>query len=220
MGILAANLVRDYPDLNFGLHAHNDRGLALQNGLVSIYNGFNMIEGAVAGFGNRSGLPLLETLDLICREKNIEIKDGSLAAEKLVEAARLADEVFMKVPEIYRPVSGMLVEKENLGVLNIPDYLGVEREADYFLNKVGLHRNTIVKTLSSSGFDADYVNDQEFIETVRVKIQERMSQIYELKRSEYPILSSHIRIFYENGVMTTSDIVEEAEKCAATYSVA
>lgn len=84
---MSANLVYDYPNLNFCLHAHNDRGLGLQNALISIYNGFNMIEGAVAGYGNRSGLPAIETLVRIFSEKNITIKNTNLDLEKLKESS-------------------------------------------------------------------------------------------------------------------------------------
>lgn len=218
MAVLAANLRRDYPELNFALHAHDDRGLGLQNALVSVYNGFNMIEGSVAGFGNRSGLPLIETIELIFREKGIEIADASLVPERLVEAAVLAEEVFMTVPDIYRPVSGMLVEKENFGTLNIPDYLGVEREATYFLNEVELHENTVRKSLSVSDLDEKYVNDPGFIETVREEVKERLEQVYELKRSEYPVLLEHVRRFYGTGVLTATDIQETAQRCAARYA--
>jgi len=69
VAILAANLRHDYPELNFCLHAHNDRGLGIQNALASIYNGFNLIEGGFAGTGNRSGLPAIEILDFIFKEK-------------------------------------------------------------------------------------------------------------------------------------------------------
>jgi 2-isopropylmalate synthase len=112
----------------------------------------------------------------------------------------------------------MLVEKENFGTLNIPDYLGVEREATYFLNEVGLHENTVRKSLSTSDLDEKYVKDPDFLETVREEVKERLEQIYELKRSEYPVLLEHVRRFYGTGVLTATDIQETAEKCAARYA--
>lgn len=217
MAVLAANLVHDYPKVSFALHAHDDRGLGIQNALVSVYNGFSMIEGAVAGFGNRSGLPSLEAIDLIFREKDISIDDAELDPAKLLEATSLAEEVFMTVPDIYRPVSGMIVNKENLGVLNIPDYLGIERRADYFLNQVGLHLNTIKNTLRSAGFEEALVEDERFVETVRATVEERMRQVHELKRTEWPVLLKHVESFYESGVLDTTDIKSAAERCAAEY---
>jgi len=217
MGVLAANLVHDYPEVHFALHAHDDRGLGLQNALASVYNGFDHIEGAVAGFGNRSGLPSPETIELVFREKRIAIGDTTLDPQKLIEAAALAEDVFMTVPNIYRPVSGMLVGKENFGTLNIPDYLGFERETDYFLNQVGLHAITVRNTLRGAGFDEFLVEDRRFIEMVRAAVKDRMHQIHDLKRTEWPVLLRHAKAFYDSGVLTAADISAAAERCAEEY---
>ncbi|MEK4222320.1 hypothetical protein N1I86_09980 [Bacillus sp. FSL W8-0116] len=214
MEVLSANLVYDYPNLNFCLHAHNDRGLGLQNALISIYNGFNMIEGAVAGYGNRSGLPAIETLVRIFSEKNITIKNTNLDLEKLKEAAIRTDEIFMTVPNIYRPESGLVVNKENLGVLNIPDYLGVERKTDYFLNKVGLHLGTVQKALKSGGFSESLINNSDFIKEVREKVEEKMMLIAAEKQSKFEGIVSEIYEFYSTGVLGAKDIQEIAEQCA------
>lgn len=219
MAVLAANLVHDYPHLDFCLHAHDDHGLGLINALTSVYHGFNMIEGAIAGYGNRSGLPSIETLEKICREKDITIGDLPLDSQKLIAAAKTADEVFITIPSLYRPVSGVIVDKENLGVLNIPDYLGIERETDYFLNSVGLHQNTIVRTLQGAGFDGRYINDHEFIATVRETVKMQMKAIYEHKRAEYHDLSQQVLSFYQSGVLGALDITETAKKCAAVSSL-
>lgn len=212
MAVLASNLVHDYPELNFCLHAHDDRGLGLQNALTSIYHGFNMIEGAVAGYGNRSGLPALEVLDLIFREKNIKIAGTTFDEEKLTEAASLADETFMTVPAVYRPVSGLVVKKENLGVLNIPDYLGVERKTDYFLNNVGLHHNTVAKALEVANVDQNYISDEEFIECIREEVKESMFEIYDKKRRHYDKILKEIKDFYSTDIMSSVDIQECAKK--------
>lgn len=207
MGILAANLVHDFPNVNFCLHAHNDRGLGLQNALESIYHGFNIIEGAVAGYGNRSELPAIEVLAQIFKEKNIIIENIDFDIEKLHEAA-LADEVFMTVPNIYRPYSGLIVNKENLGVLNIQDYLGVDRETDYFLNNVGLHINTVKKTLQAANYDVNLIEDHQFISNILTQLEERMNTIYSTKRVAFQVINDMISEFYTTDVMSASDIIE------------
>ena len=90
MAILVANLRHDYPATIFCLHAHNDRGFGLQNALVSIYHGFNMIEGGFGEFGNRSGLPAIELLSRIFKEKNIRLSTGDLNGDAAFKTARLA----------------------------------------------------------------------------------------------------------------------------------
>ena len=41
--VLCRQLVSDFPDITFALHCHNDRGLALENQLTSIYHGFQIV---------------------------------------------------------------------------------------------------------------------------------------------------------------------------------
>lgn len=206
MRILAANLVHDFPQVTFCLHAHNDRGLGLQNALESIYEGFDVIEGAIAGYGNRSGLPAIEVIEQIFKEKNIKIKNLNLKTEKLNEAASIADKVFMTVPNIYRPFSGLVVNKENLGVLNIPDYLGVERQTDYFLNNVGLHINTVKKTLEGAGFSQELIQNEAFIQKMLELVEEKMNRIYQYKRGEFNEINERIVEFYTTDVMSAIDI--------------
>lgn len=219
MGILAANLVHDFPNVDFCLHAHNDRGLGLQNALESIYHGFNIIEGAVAGYGNRSGLPAIEVIERIFKEKNIKINNLELDFDKLNEAANEVDEVFMTVPNIFRPFSGLVVNKENLGVLNIPDYLGVERQTDYFLNNVDLHFNTIKKALEGAKFPKNLIENDRFIHKVLNEVEEKMNTIYESKREDFTKINEKIIEFYFTDVMSAVDIIEISNNLSIAGSI-
>ncbi|SHN92766.1 2-isopropylmalate synthase [Bathymodiolus heckerae thiotrophic gill symbiont] len=57
---LCSQLISDYPEIIFCLHAHNDTGLAVANAIASIQAGFQMLEGSLSGFGNRSGIAPIE----------------------------------------------------------------------------------------------------------------------------------------------------------------
>lgn len=138
--LLCRSLVNDHPGINFCLHAHNDRGLGLANALLSIYNGFNMIEGSLAGFGNRTGLAPIECIAKILKEKEITVGHTQLDSDKLVKAVHLAEKLFMAVPNVYRPVSGNFIDKVTFGVVNIPDYLKHEGKRDYFVNDASLNQ--------------------------------------------------------------------------------
>ncbi|WP_416828442.1 hypothetical protein [Ectobacillus polymachus] len=218
MAILAANLVHQYPNVNFCVHAHNDKGLGLQNALTSIYHGFNMIEGAFAGYGNRSGLPSIELLNLIFNKKNITFNNLALKGERISHTAVLTEEVFMTIPNIYRPVSGIIVQKENLGVANIPDYLGVDRKTDYFLNNVGLHINTIKRTLEAAGFDSEQINNDEFIYKVIDSMEKKMNDIYVEKRVKFSEISRNINELYGTGIFGAKDIQETAKNFVLEYT--
>jgi 2-isopropylmalate synthase len=198
--VLAANLTRDNPDMTFYLHGHNDRGLGTANSLTSIFHGFDMIEGGVGGFGNRAGLPVLEALSSIFDENNITLASGPLDTSKLASAAALAEETFMVVPDPYRPISGMLVENENAGIVNVPDYLGVSRRVDYFLNQIGLFPVYVKQMLSESGMAHQYTNDDEFVNAVWKHLYDHMGQVYWTKREKFGELMSSIREFYTDIV--------------------
>ncbi|PHM49695.1 isopropylmalate synthase [Xenorhabdus miraniensis] len=205
MAILAANLRHDYPLVNFCLHAHNDRGLGLQNALVSIYNGFNLIEGGFAGTGNRSGLPAIEILNFIFKEKSISIKDKYLDSSLVLDAARLTERTFLSIPDLYKPVSGHIVEQENMGVANIPSFLGAARDIPYFLNSIGLHDATLQKIMSDEGL-LDAANDPSLVQQVKERFDSILVEIYSRKEKEFEQIRNQLEQFYATDVLYTSSV--------------
>jgi 2-isopropylmalate synthase len=199
--ILAANLVRDNPDTTFYLHSHDDRGLGLANSLASIFHGFQMIEGGVAGFGNRAGLANLEVTSQILSERGITVAGVELDTDKLSRAASLAEEVFMVLPNVYRPVSGMLVRNENAGIVNVPDYLGVSRPVDYFLNPIGTFPTTVAQVLENAGFPEHLTGDEEFLQSVAARLTDHMENtLYPAKRERFQELLRQVHQFYTDIV--------------------
>jgi len=215
---LSRKLVNEHPGITFCLHAHNDRGLGFANALASIYNGFKMIEGSLAGFGNRSGLPAIEWIDKVCKERKIKLGHTPIDSEKLVKAAQMAEKVFMAVPNVYRPVSGIFVEQVNFGVLNIPDFLEVEGKRDYFVNYVGLHPKTIKKALKSHNFSPETVENPAFINQVLEFLSNYLKEISWQKRNEYNELLSSIDKFYSSASLSSKDIRLAAEACINNFS--
>lgn len=207
--VLAANLVRDNADTTFYLHGHNDHGLGTANSLVSVFHGFQMIEGGVAGMGNRAGLAELESIAAVFAENNITIDAGPVDLEKLSAAARLSEKTFLAAPDPYRPVSGFLVRNENAGIVNVPDYLGVSRPVDYFLNRIGLFPTYIRQILSEAGMSDDTLVDETFIHQVYEELSRRMDALYERKRGEYDRLSRQIEEFYDDMVR-----LDDVQTCA------
>lgn len=205
MAILASNLRHQYPKVDFCLHAHNDRGLGLQNALVSLYHGFNMVEGGFAETGNRSGLPAIEILDLIFKERNITINRKSFNTSKVLETARLAENTFMSLPDLYRPVSGLIVERENMGVTNIPKFLGESRDIPFFLNSTGLHDATILKILLDQGV----INNNtlpDILRKIKDKLETTFSSEYIKKRNDFKKLVDSVMDFYNTNVLYSSSV--------------
>lgn len=201
LAILAANLRTSYPDLSFCLHAHDDRGLGLQNALTSIYYGFDIIESAFSGFGNRSGLPAIETLNEIFEEKHITIRGIQFSNRKLIETAREVERTFLAVPSVYRPTSGMIVNWENMGVANIPDYLGSERNAKRFLNDVGLHSQTIEHLMEGAETNYSASELQDAIPSIASSLSKTFVSEYEVKRQQYDDVVEGIKRLYNEGVV-------------------
>lgn len=215
MAVLAANLVHDYPGVSFCLHAHDDKGLGLQHALASIYNGFNIIEGAFSGFGNRSGLPAIELLAEIFAEKGITIRDTPLDAKKLRETGYAAEETFLVVPNVYRPVTGQIVNWKNLGVANIPDYLGADRHARKFLNDVGLHEQTVRSILQRAGRTSSGAVPDEVVANFTAYLKTRMSEIYSAKRLAYDDIRAQMKRLYSDHIVFEDLAVEVARADAA-----
>ena len=57
------------PSRKFGIHAHNDGGLAVANSLAAVLSGVNMVHGTINGYGERCG-----NADLISVIANLQLK--------------------------------------------------------------------------------------------------------------------------------------------------
>lgn len=217
MAVLAANLVHSYPELNFCVHAHDDKGLGLQNAMTSIYNGFNLIEGGFSGFGNRSGLPAIEVLQEIFSDKNISIRGMAMDSGKLRDVGYLAEETFLVVPNVYRAVTGKIVNWENLGVANIPDYLGDSRRARRFLTDVGTHDGTLNTILEKASGGDEMQNSQtgNAITAFRESLHEEMNNVYAMKREVYSSITESINRLYSDGIVFEEDAINKARRFVA-----
>ncbi|WP_052341445.1 hypothetical protein [Salinarimonas rosea] len=212
MAVLAANLVHDYPQVHFCVHAHNDKGLGLQNALASIYNGFDLIEGGFSGFGNRSGLPAIEVLLAIFAEKNITIRGIGIDPDAARETGYAAEDTFLVVPNVYRAMTGRIVNWENLGVANIPDYLGSERRARKFLTDVGTHDQTLRAVLRAAGRPAP--DESNGLEPLRAALHAELDAAYVAKRRAYETLVDGIEALYGADVMFEDVAIARAKALA------
>lgn len=204
---LCSKLVQDYPDITFCLHAHNDTGLAVANAMASIQAGFQMIEGSLCGFGNRSGIAPLEQVVNLCNKKNISIGNHKLNIKELSSVARYSEKIFLQVPNVFRPVGGALEMNSNFGVLNIPDYLSVKDKKPYFVNYAGLHAVTIRMALKKHNPELK-LSDDELEKNVELMKEKMSLQLNEIKK-HYNELNNNIINFYESNSWTTKRLADE-----------
>lgn len=203
---LCKRLVSDFPGINFCLHAHDDRGLALANAFASIYAGFNMLEGSLSGLGNRAGLPSMELIDKLSKEKSITFGNSVIDSPKIVKAAQFADEIFMNIPNVYRPVSGLFVNRVNFGVLNIPDYLNADGDRDYVINIAALHPKTIKDALKAIQFEESKIHDEKFIADMIYAITNKLQQSYISKMPEYLALIEKMKNLYTGASLGLDEV--------------
>jgi 2-isopropylmalate synthase len=216
-GLVCGYLARSYPDVTFCLHCHNDNGLALANQLTSLYHGFSSVEGSLCGYGNRAGITPLEPLARLLAEREIAIDGVDLDPARLAANARLADDVFLAIPDPYRPVSGRLVNRTHYGVLNIPDFLEAEGERDYFLNLPNLHASTVIAALERAGVDPHELGAGVIDATVaqlRALIHHRSRNA----RTTHAAILTAIDVLDRDSQVSLAEVVEVARslaRCAA-----
>ena len=90
------DVIKILPDVSFGIHAHNDCGLALANTIAAVQAGCNHVQGTLAGFGERCGntslaalIPTLELkLNMRCLPQGSLVRIGELT-RRIAEIANV-----------------------------------------------------------------------------------------------------------------------------------
>jgi 2-isopropylmalate synthase len=212
--LLCNRLTDDFKEITFCFHTHNDSGLAIANAMTSIYHCFNMIEGTLAGFGNRSGIPPIDMIVKLCERKNIKLAGHSIDSKILVEATQLAERLFLTIPNVYRPNSGIFEKRVNYSLTNIPDYLKADGERDYFFNQVGIHPKVIRQVLIEHKFDRLLIDDNKFISRVMNELTNSTHEIYEKEKIKYEKILNDFISFYTDGVFSKRHIYDIATSLA------
>jgi len=112
-----------FPGVSFGIHAHNDCGLAVANSIAAVEEGVTMIHGTINGYGERCG-----NADLISVIVNLQLKIGKRCID---------DSKIKYLTEVSRYVSDIA----NIPPLNERPFVG--RSA--FAHKGGIHVSAIQK---------------------------------------------------------------------------
>jgi len=93
-------------DVPFGMHAHDDSGLAVANSLQAVESGAKMIQGTINGYGERCGNANLVTLI-----PNLQLKMGrqcipEASLQSLTKMSRTVDEITNHMPSPRQPFVG------------------------------------------------------------------------------------------------------------------
>ena len=103
---IVKTMKESFPGVSFGIHAHNDCGLAVANSIAAVEEGVTMIQGTINGYGERCG-----NADLISIIANLQLKIGKRCIDDskiqyLTEASRYVSDIANIPPLNERPFVG------------------------------------------------------------------------------------------------------------------
>jgi 2-isopropylmalate synthase len=154
------------PSLNFGIHAHNDCGLAVANTLTAVLSGAGMAHGTINGYGERCG-----NADLISVIANLQLKMNRHCLE---------DSSIRQLTNLSNYVS----EVANIPPFNSRPFVG--RSA--FAHKGGVHVDAVAKNPAAY----EHILPEQVGNTQRVLVSELAGKSnIEYKAKELGIDLSH-----------------------------
>src|SRR5215203_2570298 len=103
---MVARTVREFPDLEVGIHTHNDAGCGVANALAAVEAGAMHVQGTINGVGERCG-----NCDLVTTIANLQLKMGLKVMDderlkRLMETSNYVAELMNLTPDTHRPYVG------------------------------------------------------------------------------------------------------------------
>ncbi|MCA1716606.1 MAG: citramalate synthase [Actinobacteria bacterium] len=103
---IVGRTVREFPDVEIGIHTHNDAGCGAANALAAVEAGATHVQGTINGVGERTG-----NCDLVTTIANLELKMGlevlgEERLKRLTEVSNYVSELMNLTPDTHRPYVG------------------------------------------------------------------------------------------------------------------
>jgi len=97
---------RKFPEVEIGIHTHNDTGCGVANALAAVEAGATHVQGTINGVGERCG-----NCDIITTIANLQLKMGLKVLDderlkKLTEVSNYVSELMNLTPDTHRPYVG------------------------------------------------------------------------------------------------------------------
>jgi 2-isopropylmalate synthase len=144
IGILVKDMRKGFPEINIGIHCHNDFGLATANSLSGLLAGAIQVEGTINGLGERAGNAALEEIAILLRyHKNIFNIACNIHTREILSTSMIVSEY------------------SNIGVQ--PNKALVGRHA--FLHAAGMHQQAMLRDpLTFEPFDPEILGSETAVE--------------------------------------------------------
>ncbi|MBR3249684.1 MAG: citramalate synthase [Clostridia bacterium] len=163
---IVKNVCKQFKDIKFGIHCHNDMELACANSLIAIDAGVYQVQGTINGYGERCGnanlCSIIPTLEI---KKNKKCLKNSDNLAMVTEVARYVDDVANHISNPNNPYVGALA----------------------FTHKAGAHINAVNKNTKSF----EHINP-DIVGNSRKKLISELagkSAIYEIAEKYLPEIS-------------------------------
>jgi 2-isopropylmalate synthase len=108
--------VKPYLHMAFGIHAHNDAGLAVANSLMAVHLGANHVQGTINGFGERCGnadlIQIIPSLVFKYQKRCV----ARTAVRELTEVSHFVSEIANIPPDPRHPYVGRSVFTHKAGI--------------------------------------------------------------------------------------------------------
>ena len=103
---IVSRTVREFSDVEIGIHTHNDAGCGVANALAAVEAGATHVQGTINGVGERCG-----NCDLVTTIANLQLKMGLKVVEderlrRLSETSNYVAELMNLTPDGHRPYVG------------------------------------------------------------------------------------------------------------------
>ena len=141
---LVTDLHKDHPEVQVGVHCHNDFGLATANSLCGLTAGATQVEGTINGLGERAGNAALEEIAVLLRyHKRVFKKRCNIHTREILATSLI------------------VTEYSNIGVQ--PNKALVGRHA--FLHAAGMHQQAMLRDpLTFEPFDPEILGSNAALE--------------------------------------------------------
>jgi 2-isopropylmalate synthase len=177
--------IRPALSVRFGIHPHNDCGLAVANGISAVKHGAVQVQGTINGIGERCG-----NVDLTTVAANLSLKlgyevlaPGSL--KRLTEISRYVYEVANLVPPENQPYvgTGSFAHKGGMHVHAVRKMAASYEHVDP--ESVGNSRRVLISELSGASNVAAKIGRKFGIEQDRKLLRRLLQRVQDLENEGY-----------------------------------
>ncbi|MFN8534412.1 MAG: citramalate synthase [Dehalococcoidia bacterium] len=139
------------PDVQIGIHTHNDGELAVANSLAAVEAGATQVQGCINGYGERVGnANLCSVVPNLALKQGLDVlRPGSL--ERLTEVSHLVSEIANLAPDTHQPFVGTSAFAHK-GGLHVAAFMKVAESYQHIdPTVVGNRPRVVVSELSGRG---------------------------------------------------------------------